>query len=77
MPMPRLSGVTNVVLPPALDQTAVSPIAIVPESGVSKPAMQRNSVVLPQPLGPSSVVTEPLGTVKLTPFSASTVPDVD
>ena len=35
-----------------------------PRSGVSRPATQRSVVVLPQPLGPSSVKKPPSGTSK-------------
>src|SRR5690554_5338309 len=77
MPIPRLSGVTFLGRLPLLDQTTLSPIAIVPESGVSRPAMQRSSVVLPQPLGPSSVVTDPSATLRLTSLRAVTSPSDD
>ena len=38
----------------------------VPLSGWSSPAMVRNSVDLPEPLGPSNAVSEPVGTTKST-----------
>ena len=41
-----------------------------PAVGVSKPAMARNVVVLPQPLGPSSVTTSPRRAVKLSARTA-------
>src|SRR5688500_14422939 len=43
-----------------------------PAVGVSKPAMQRRSVVLPQPEGPSSVKNSPRATVTDTSSSART-----
>src|SRR3954447_9033785 len=39
------------------------------------PAISRSSVVLPQPEGPSSVVTRPSGTARETPETAATVPN--
>ena len=46
-------------------------IRIVPEVGVSRPAIMRSVVVLPQPEGPSSVVSVPLGTVRSMPLTTS------
>ncbi|MNU11478.1 hypothetical protein D3C72_2593620 [compost metagenome] len=43
---------------------------ISPELRSLKPAMARKSVVLPQPLGPSSVKNSPRSTETETPFSA-------
>ncbi len=37
-----------------------------PASGSMKPAIDRSSVVLPQPLGPSSIRSSPLATSTLT-----------
>ena len=37
---------------------------IVPEVGVSRPAMRRSVVLLPQPDGPSSTTNEPGGAEK-------------
>jgi len=37
------------------ENTTCPPILISPASGDSRPTMHRSSVVLPQPLGPSSV----------------------
>src|SRR5688572_1023270 len=45
-----------------------------PASGVSRPAMMRRSVVLPDPLGPSRATSSPVPIVRLTSFSASKVP---
>ena len=42
-----------------------------PSSAAISPAVSRSSVVLPQPLGPSSVTSSPLRTVALTRSSAT------
>src|SRR5689334_13995263 len=47
---------------------------ISPASGGMKPAIRRSSVVLPQPLGPSSVVMRPSGADNDTSETASTPP---
>ena len=47
--------------------------ATVPVSGGSRPAMIRSSVDLPEPLGPSSAVSEPSGTSSETSSSAREV----
>jgi len=58
MPMPRLSGETNMFAPVS---TWARPLtATNPCSGLSRPAMQRSVVLLPHPLGPSSVNSLPL-----------------
>src|SRR3989304_4461047 len=72
MPMRRRSGGTKVPL--AALKTARSLIRISPVNGCSNPAMQRSVVVLPQPLGPSSVNSSPWPTSKDTPRSARTSP---
>ncbi len=64
MPSPRFSGGTEMFL--SFDQTTSSPMLISPVSGISSPTMQRSSVVLPQPLGPSSVKIRLAGMVRLT-----------
>ena len=46
-------------------------MTILPPVGASSPAIMRSVVVLPQPLGPSSVVSVPRGTRKLTSSTAS------
>src|SRR5438477_514215 len=46
---------------------------ISPARGRSRPAMERRVVVLPQPLGPSSVKRCPSATVKLTSWAALTI----
>ena len=45
--------------------------SISPASGASKPAMSRSSVVLPQPLGPSSASTSPCRTARSAPLTAA------
>ena len=50
------------------------PIAIVPKSGSSKPAIRRNSVDLPQPDGPRRVMNSPASISRLTELSAGLVP---
>ena len=47
---------------------------MVPSSGDSSPAMSRNSVVLPQPLGPSRQTMSPRSTVSETRFTAKPSP---
>src|SRR5918999_5223769 len=46
------------------------PTTISPARGRSSPAIERSVVVLPQPLGPSSVKSLPCGTSKLTSCAA-------
>src|SRR6516165_3424003 len=46
------------------------PIRISPSSGCSKPAINRNDVVLPQPDGPKSDRNSPLRTFRLTESTA-------
>ena len=62
MPSPRFSGGTKI--PFSVDHTISSPMAISPASGVSSPTMHRNSVVLPQPLGPRRVKIRLAGMVR-------------
>jgi hypothetical protein len=47
---------------------------MLPPSGVSRPLMQRSSVLLPEPLAPQTVTTSPAPMVRLTDFSTSSVP---
>src|SRR3954468_2316121 len=63
--MLRRSGAENMVRPP---------IWMLPPEGVSRPAMARNVVVLPQPEGPSRVTCSPRATLKLTPSTAAASP---
>ncbi len=50
----------------------VSPTAISPDLGRSRPAIERSVVVLPQPEGPSSVKNSPSGTSNVTFCAAFT-----
>src|SRR4051812_33000507 len=50
--------------------TSSPPIEIMPAVGCSRPAMQRNVVVLPQPDGPSSTTISPAAMRKLTSSTA-------
>src|SRR5690348_1809507 len=68
MPRSRARGGTS--MPRPGDDTTLPPIKISPPVGCSRPATQRNVVVLPQPDGPSSTTISPAGTVKLTPSTA-------
>src|SRR6266849_10765429 len=45
-----------------------------PASGFSSPAMRRNNVVFPAPVGPSRTMNSPFGTVRLISLFASTSP---
>ena len=54
------------------ENTQSSAISISPASGVSRPATQRRIVLLPQPLGPSSVKNDWPSTLKPTLSSART-----
>src|SRR5258705_11904485 len=58
MPMPRSLGGTK--MPCAVSHTTWSAMTILPASGRSSPARQRSVVVLPQPDGPSSVISLPV-----------------
>src|SRR5579864_7982591 len=50
------------------------PIRTRPELAHSRPATRRSSVVLPQPLGPTSEKSSPAGTARVTPSTAVTSP---
>ena len=54
--------------------TSLPLMTIVPVSGSSNPAMARSRVDLPDPLGPSSAVSEPAGTTKSMLSSATKSP---
>ena len=71
MPMPRSLGGTN--MPLSTSHTVSSAITMRPASGRSRPARQRSVVVLPQPDGPSSVISLPVSTSRLMPSTALTV----
>src|SRR5713226_3297194 len=71
MPKPRRLGATKT--PWVEEYTTRSPTPISPARGRSRPAIERSVVVLPQPLGPSSVNSFPSGTSKLTSCAALTI----
>ena len=64
MPISRLSGVR--------DETSAPSTRMRPEVGVSKPAIIRRVVVLPQPDGPSSVTNDPPASDSDTSSTATT-----
>src|SRR5216683_5312284 len=64
MPMPRRS--TGTFTPAAASNSASPCTAMRPSSGVSRPAMERKVVVLPQPEGPSMAKNAPGSSAKLT-----------
>src|SRR4029077_7637645 len=68
--MPRSRARGGTMMPRAGADTRRPAMLISPSVGCSRPATQRNVVVLPQPEGPSSTTTSPLGTAKLTPSTA-------
>src|SRR4029453_16800189 len=70
MPMPRRSGGTTAVGV----ETPRGPPRIEPSSGVMNPAIRRSSVVLPQPLGPSSVTNSRSPISRLRSRTAVTAP---
>ena len=66
MPMlRRFGGNSSMRLPPTVTE---------PEVWAMKPAMMRNSVVLPQPLGPSSATSSPASMSSDTRSTASAPP---
>src|SRR5437879_2512569 len=72
MPKLRLFGATKI---PFSDEYTISPpTSISPDVGFSSPAMERSVVVLPHPLGPSSVNSSPSGTWNVTSCAALTLP---
>ena len=54
--------------------TSTPPIAIEPSSGAIRPAINRSSVVLPQPEGPSRVTSAPRSTARSTRSSTVAAP---
>src|SRR2546421_8559688 len=70
MPRPRWLG--DMKMPRSDEYTTSPPIEISPARGRSRPAIERSVVVLPQPLGPSSVKSRPWGTSKPTCCAART-----
>src|SRR6266850_6708347 len=71
MPRPRRFGGTK--MPRCEEYTTSPPTEISPCRGLSRPAMERSVVVLPQPLGPSRVNSFPSGTSKVTSCAAFTI----
>src|SRR6478735_3134504 len=57
-------------------ETSRSPISTRPDVRVSRPAMMRSSVVLPQPDGPSRATNSPSATVSDTSSSAFAAPNI-
>src|SRR5437773_89127 len=55
--------------------TTVSPIRMVPPSGRSKPLIQRNVVVLPQPEGPRNTMNSRSSTCRSNSRTATTSPN--
>src|ERR1700742_245952 len=68
--MPRSRSLGGTSTPRAGDETTRPAMLISPSVGCSRPATQRNVVVLPHPEGPSSTTISPAGTAKLTPSIA-------
>src|SRR5262245_40448568 len=74
MPRPRRLAATLTDLRPSPAEKSVRPsTSIRPESGFSRPAIERSVVVLPQPEGPSRVNISPCFTLRLTSLTASTL----
>src|SRR5882724_636675 len=71
MPKPRRLGATKT--PFVEEYTTRSATLISPARGRSRPAIERRVVVLPQPLGPSSVNSFPSGTSNVTSCAARTI----
>src|ERR1051326_1705057 len=69
MPMLRASGGRST--PRAAEPTPSQLMRISPAAGRSRPALQRNVVVLPQPDGPSSVTNSPSATARSTELTAA------
>src|SRR5262245_17313398 len=59
-------------MPCSAENIVCPPTTISPARGRSSPAIERNVVVLPQPLGPSSVKSRPSGTSNVTSRTART-----
>src|SRR6266852_8741341 len=60
--MPKLRRFGATKMPRSAEDTISPSTAISPDCGRSRPAIERSVVVLPQPLGPSSVKSLPAGT---------------
>ncbi len=70
MPMPRSLAGTKIRF--AESKTVRLPMTMRPDCGRSSPARQRSVVVLPQPDGPSSVMSLPVSASRLMPSTART-----
>src|SRR5438445_7948042 len=70
--MPKLRRFGAMEIPAADENTTLPCRLISPDFGASRPAMERSVVVLPQPLGPSSVKNFPSGTSNETSWVART-----
>ena len=68
MPMPRSLAGTKILF--SESKTVLLPMTMRPCCGRSRPARQRNVVVLPQPDGPRSVMSLPLSMPRLMPSTA-------
>src|SRR5258705_4086243 len=69
--MPRRSGGTT----PAGVESVAAPTRMAPSSGAMNPAIRRSRVVLPQPLGPSSVTNSWSSTCRLSARTATVSPN--
>jgi hypothetical protein len=74
MPSPRLFAgtLTRFWAPAPAANRTLPPTETTPESGCSRPAIERSVVDLPHPDGPNRVNSSPGLTVKLTSFTANT-----
>ena len=61
-------------MPFSEEKTVTPSMRISPSVGVSKPAIIRSVVVLPQPEGPSNVMKERVGIVRLRLSTATNLP---
>src|SRR4051812_37297741 len=59
----------------AISFTRCPRIKMSPSEGISSPAIIRNTVVLPPPLGPSKAISSPSRTEKFTLLTAATSPN--
>src|ERR1700716_3805778 len=72
--MPRLRLSAGMSIFAGGSTNVVASQRIVPRSGFTKPAIDSSVVVLPHPLGPSSVNSSPSATLKLTSSSTTFSP---
>ena len=73
--MPRFRLFGGTLIPRDASKTVPPPIAMLPSSPVSRPAMQRRVVVLPQPLGPRRTRNSP-GSISRSRLSIATIGDL-